>query len=123
MGTVDYVDKDGKTLAFQTTAEEKGRVIFQMGSRNPEWAAKAAKLVAADVAAIDLNMGCPKRFSIQVSGVQLRPLCEELTPGDPTVCILEDLRSVLLDPSNPLLPSNRTAWVPRCWTTRKWRPR
>lgn len=33
--------------------------------RNPEWAVKAALLVAGDVAGVDVNMGCPKKFSVQ----------------------------------------------------------
>ncbi|KAF1949481.1 FMN-linked oxidoreductase [Byssothecium circinans] len=42
---------------------EKGRLIYQIGSANPELAVQAAKLVAPDVAGIDLNSGCPKPFS------------------------------------------------------------
>ena len=36
-----------------------------MGSADPELAVAAAKLVAGDVAGVDLNCGCPKHFSIQ----------------------------------------------------------
>ncbi|KAF1925365.1 FMN-linked oxidoreductase [Didymella exigua CBS 183.55] len=42
---------------------EKGRLIYQMGTANPERAVQAAKMVAADVAGIDVNSGCPKPFS------------------------------------------------------------
>ncbi|PSN62970.1 FMN-linked oxidoreductase [Corynespora cassiicola Philippines] len=42
---------------------EKGRLIYQMGTANPELAVQAAKIVAADVAGIDVNSGCPKPFS------------------------------------------------------------
>ncbi|KAB2578475.1 tRNA-dihydrouridine synthase [Lasiodiplodia theobromae] len=42
---------------------EKGRLIFQLGTPNPESAVQAASLVAADVAGIDVNSGCPKPFS------------------------------------------------------------
>ena len=42
---------------------EKGKLIYQIGSANPELAVQAAKLVAPDVAGIDLNSGCPKPFS------------------------------------------------------------
>lgn len=42
---------------------EKGRLIYQMGTANPELAVQAAKMVAADVAGIDVNSGCPKPFS------------------------------------------------------------
>jgi tRNA-dihydrouridine synthase 2 len=42
---------------------EKGKLIYQMGTANPELAVQAAKMVAADVAGIDVNSGCPKPFS------------------------------------------------------------
>ncbi|KAI5864958.1 dihydrouridine synthase [Durotheca rogersii] len=43
--------------------KEAGRLIFQVGTSNPELAVQAARLVAADVAGIDVNAGCPKPFS------------------------------------------------------------
>ncbi|KAL2358095.1 hypothetical protein BJ546DRAFT_963081 [Cryomyces antarcticus] len=42
---------------------ERRRLIFQLGTANPENAVRAAKVVAADVAGIDVNAGCPKPFS------------------------------------------------------------
>lgn len=42
---------------------EKGKLIFQLGSANPDLAVQAAKVIAADVDGIDLNSGCPKPFS------------------------------------------------------------
>lgn len=42
---------------------EKGKLIFQIGTAKPEYAVQAAKLVARDVAGIDVNSGCPKPFS------------------------------------------------------------
>ncbi|KAF2789948.1 FMN-linked oxidoreductase [Melanomma pulvis-pyrius CBS 109.77] len=42
---------------------EKGRLVYQIGTANPELAVEAAKIVAADVAGIDVNAGCPKPFS------------------------------------------------------------
>ena len=42
---------------------EKGKLIYQIGTANPELAVQAAKMVAADVAGIDVNSGCPKPFS------------------------------------------------------------
>lgn len=42
---------------------EAGRLIFQLGTSDPERAVAAARLVAADVAGIDVNAGCPKPFS------------------------------------------------------------
>ncbi|OAQ91214.1 tRNA dihydrouridine synthase [Purpureocillium lilacinum] len=42
---------------------EAGRLIFQIGTADPERAVEAARLVAGDVAGIDVNAGCPKPFS------------------------------------------------------------
>jgi tRNA-dihydrouridine synthase 2 len=42
---------------------EKGRLIYQIGTSNPDLAVQAAKIVAADVSGIDVNAGCPKPFS------------------------------------------------------------
>ncbi|KZZ94558.1 tRNA dihydrouridine synthase [Ascosphaera apis ARSEF 7405] len=65
---------------------EKGRLIFQIGSANPETAVEAAKIVAGDVSGIDLNAGCPKPFS--TSGGMGAALLQ--TP-DKLVSILENL--------------------------------
>jgi tRNA-dihydrouridine synthase 2 len=43
--------------------QENGRLIFQIGTASPTLAVEAARLVAADVAGIDVNAGCPKSFS------------------------------------------------------------
>ncbi|KAK3393007.1 hypothetical protein B0H63DRAFT_386383 [Podospora didyma] len=42
---------------------EAGRLIFQIGTSDPARAVTAAKMVAHDVAGIDVNAGCPKPFS------------------------------------------------------------
>lgn len=62
LGTVDFVLTDG-TVAFRTCDAEKQRVVFQMGTADPERALKVAKLLENDVAGIDVNMGCPKDYS------------------------------------------------------------
>ncbi|KAK0765950.1 hypothetical protein N5P37_001891, partial [Trichoderma harzianum] len=43
--------------------KEKGKLIFQIGTSDPDRALEASRLVAADVAGIDVNAGCPKPFS------------------------------------------------------------
>lgn len=63
--TVDYGLEGEKYPVFRTCAREKPNVVFQVGSCTPEKAAETVKLVQHDVAGIDLNMGCPKAFSIQ----------------------------------------------------------
>ncbi|KAK0657186.1 hypothetical protein B0T16DRAFT_452671 [Cercophora newfieldiana] len=42
---------------------EAGKLIFQLGTSDPDHAVAAARTVAADVAGIDVNAGCPKPFS------------------------------------------------------------
>lgn len=64
LGTVDYVMSDG-FVVFRTCAQEKGKVFFQLGTSDPERAVAAALKVQDDVAGIDVNMGCPKEFSIK----------------------------------------------------------
>ncbi|KAK4449239.1 dihydrouridine synthase [Podospora aff. communis PSN243] len=42
---------------------EAGKLIFQIGTSDADRAVAAARMVAADVAGIDVNAGCPKPFS------------------------------------------------------------
>ncbi|MCJ1306520.1 hypothetical protein MMC25_000163 [Agyrium rufum] len=42
---------------------EKTKLIYQLGTASPTLAVEAAKMVAGDVAGIDVNAGCPKPFS------------------------------------------------------------
>jgi tRNA-dihydrouridine synthase 2 len=66
LSTVDYnvIGERGKgnvdVLIFRTCAAEAGKVVFQLGTSCPDRALAAARVVARDVAAIDVNMGCPK---------------------------------------------------------------
>lgn len=91
--TVDFcVPAQGKgnahknAIIFRTSAMERDKIIFQLGSANPELAVAACKMVAKDVAGIDLNCGCPKHFSMH-SGMGAALL---KTP-DKLVAILEAL--------------------------------
>ncbi len=81
LGTIDYV-KDPSSLSKKTLkklAKENDRpclilridprkegkkLVCQLGSGEPELALEAAQHVYRDVAAIDINMGCPKKFSV-----------------------------------------------------------
>ncbi|CAP60441.1 uncharacterized protein PODANS_1_7360 [Podospora anserina S mat+] len=65
---------------------EKGKLVFQIGTSDPDRALAAARLVAGDVAGIDVNAGCPKPFS--TSGGMGAALLQ--TP-DKLVAILENL--------------------------------
>ncbi|XP_052816141.1 tRNA-dihydrouridine(20) synthase [NAD(P)+]-like [Mya arenaria] len=62
--TVDYVCSDS-TVVFRTHPSEKSRLVFQIGTANAHIALQAAKKIENDVAAIDVNMGCPKEFSLK----------------------------------------------------------
>lgn len=65
LGTVDFVDKSDGTIVFRTCALEKGKVIMQIGTSCPERALKVGQMVQDDIAGLDINMGCPKEFSIK----------------------------------------------------------
>eukprot|EP00752_Nemacystus_decipiens_P010312 g9187.t1 len=69
LGTVDYVEdrgNKGTAIPFQTCpALERGRVVYQVGTGDAAHALRAAQHVERDVAAVDVNMGCPKKFSLQ----------------------------------------------------------
>jgi tRNA-dihydrouridine synthase 2 len=58
-------DKNQKeSLIYRIHPEREGRkLIFQIGTSDPERAVQAARIVAGDVAGIDVNAGCPKPFS------------------------------------------------------------
>ncbi|XP_054856830.1 tRNA-dihydrouridine(20) synthase [NAD(P)+]-like isoform X2 [Eublepharis macularius] len=62
LGTVDFVAPNDRVV-FRTCAKEKDSVVFQMGTADAERALTVAQLVENDVAAIDVNMGCPKEYS------------------------------------------------------------
>ncbi|XP_020588568.1 tRNA-dihydrouridine(20) synthase [NAD(P)+]-like [Phalaenopsis equestris] len=64
IGTIDFVDKGTGDVVFRTCHEERNRIVFQMGTSDAVRALAAAELVSKDVAAIDINMGCPKSFSV-----------------------------------------------------------
>lgn len=64
LGTVDFVDGNGHPV-LRTCAEERESVVLQLGTASPDTAVPAALLACRDVAAVDVNMGCPKAFSLK----------------------------------------------------------
>eukprot|EP00741_Cyanophora_paradoxa_P015408 tig00020878_g14871.t1 len=65
LNTVDYIHaRMGNHVVFRTSPKERGRVVLQLGTADAALALKAAQVVEKDVAAIDINMGCPKKFSV-----------------------------------------------------------
>lgn len=64
LGTIDYIDKTDGTVVFRTCPREREHVVLQIGTSDPSRAAEVARMVEKDVAGIDVNMGCPKKFSM-----------------------------------------------------------
>jgi len=64
LSTIDFVGPDG-VVVFRTCEEEKDKLVFQMGTCDADRALKAAKMLENDVSGLDINMGCPKEFSIK----------------------------------------------------------
>lgn len=65
IGTVDFIDRYDGTVVYRTCDLEKGKVVLQLGTASAERALKVAKMIENDVSGIDINMGCPKEFSIK----------------------------------------------------------
>lgn len=85
LGTIDYV-KETSSLSKKTRKKlgtrpclilriskhdelpsddhPYGRLVCQLGTGEPELALEAAQHVYQDVSSIDINMGCPKKFSV-----------------------------------------------------------
>ena len=61
---VQFVSERDGRIVFDTCSKECGRNVLQLGTSDATRALKAAELVSNDVAAIDINMGCPKSFSL-----------------------------------------------------------
>jgi tRNA-dihydrouridine synthase 2 len=63
-GAKDPNKNQKESLIYRIHPEKEGRrLIFQIGTSDPERAVQAARVVAGDVAGIDVNAGCPKPFS------------------------------------------------------------
>lgn len=62
---MDYIDEHDGHIVFRTCGLEKDKVVLQLGTASAERALRVAKMVENDVAGIDINMGCPKEFSIK----------------------------------------------------------
>lgn len=64
LGTIDYIDNTDGTVIFRTCPREREHIVLQIGTSDPVRAAQVARMVENDVAGIDVNMGCPKDFSM-----------------------------------------------------------
>ncbi|XP_055523918.1 tRNA-dihydrouridine(20) synthase [NAD(P)+]-like [Wyeomyia smithii] len=63
--TIDYVDKTDGSIVFRTCNSEIGKVVLQLGTASADRALQVGKKIQQDIAALDINMGCPKDFSIK----------------------------------------------------------
>jgi len=63
---IDYIKTSSPFPVFRChPVHERNKLVFQLGTSDPDLAVQAAKTVAQDVAAIECNAGCPKHFSIR----------------------------------------------------------
>ena len=65
LDTVDYVDRTDDSLVLRISPQERGKLVLQIGTSDADRAVRVAKMVEQDVDAIDVNMGCPKSFSLK----------------------------------------------------------
>ncbi|GBG27734.1 tRNA-dihydrouridine47 synthase NADP+-like [Hondaea fermentalgiana] len=104
-GLVEYVWKKDRSTVMSTCALERERVVLQIGSASPDLVVRAAQLYERDIAGVDINMGCPKHFSIsggmgaallrnpETAEDMLRALRRTLDPNVTVTCkirLLED---------------------------------
>jgi len=72
---VEVVDKDSPS----PTASQRVPTVLQLGTSSPELALQVAELMIDGYDAIDVNMGCPKKFSVKggMGSALLRPENQE----------------------------------------------
>ncbi|XP_055333382.1 tRNA-dihydrouridine(20) synthase [NAD(P)+]-like [Paramacrobiotus metropolitanus] len=63
LNTVDYTIP--KELIFRTHPCEHSSVVLQIGTSNSDQAVQVARMVENDIAGLDINMGCPKDYSVR----------------------------------------------------------
>lgn len=65
LDTTEFFDKTDGTVFLRTCERERSKLVVQLGTSDPHRALKVAKILEPYVAGIDVNMGCPKEFSIK----------------------------------------------------------
>lgn len=74
LGTIDFViaqpgkETDVLFRTSQVAEKDKNCCVLQIGASSSIEALKAASMFDNDVAAIDINMGCPKHYSVSRGG-------------------------------------------------------
>ena len=61
--TIDYVSYRDYSLVLRLLASEKEHFILQIGTNNSTTAVDAVRILKDDISGVDVNMGCPKKFS------------------------------------------------------------
>lgn len=64
LGTVDYVNETNGYVLFRTAPSEKDKLVFQMGTSNPNRAVKLGKFVQDDVSAVGNDGTLCSRFHV-----------------------------------------------------------
>lgn len=59
------MDPSDGTIVFRTCAAETSQLVLQLGTSDAARALAVGKLVQQDISGLDINMGCPKSFSIK----------------------------------------------------------
>uniref|UniRef100_A0A914VW44 DRBM domain-containing protein n=1 Tax=Plectus sambesii TaxID=2011161 RepID=A0A914VW44_9BILA len=62
--TIDFGFPGDDPVLRICPSKERDKIVFQMGTNDADRALQVAKFVENDVGSIDVNMGCPKPFSI-----------------------------------------------------------
>lgn len=53
------------SLVLRLRPQDKDRFILQIGTNNKDLAVAAVEKLLPDISGVDVNMGCPKKFSVQ----------------------------------------------------------
>ena len=67
LATIDYVTARDYALVLRLKkgASERDKFILQIGTSSAETAVAAVRKLLPDIGGVDVNMGCPKKFSVQ----------------------------------------------------------
>lgn len=65
LDTIDYITARDYSLVLRLRKEECQKFILQIGTCNAETACAAVEKLLPDIGGVDVNMGCPKKFSVQ----------------------------------------------------------
>ncbi|CDW87538.1 trna-dihydrouridine synthase 2-like [Stylonychia lemnae] len=64
LNCIDYISTRDYAVILRCIKEEKEQFILQIGTNNAQTAIQAVEKVQEDICGVDVNMGCPKKFSV-----------------------------------------------------------